>query len=132
MSKSYFVQYFSVSLVNCNQTLRLITVRRLFNSISKFLLALSLLLLAWSGCNVGYAMTLVCAGFFFNGAMSPGHYGSYTDLAPNFSGTIFGISNTFSGGATGFIVPLIIGVMTQDQCCQMSEYWYHLVFSGDL
>jgi hypothetical protein len=99
-----------------SQTLRLITVRRLFNSISKFLPALSLVFLAWSGCNIAYAMTLVCVAFFFNGALSPGHFGSYTDLAPNFSGTIFGISNTFSGGATGFVVPLIIGAMTQDQC----------------
>ena len=53
------------------------------------------------------------AGFFFNGALSSGHFASYLDLAPNFSGTIFGISNTFSGGGTGFIVPLIIGALTQ-------------------
>ena len=63
-------------------------------------------------------------GFFFNGALSSGHFASYLDLAPNFSGTIFGISNTFSGGGTGFIVPLIIGALTQvtyrKKCCIMA------------
>ena len=53
------------------------------------------------------------SGFFFNGALSSGHFASYLDLSPNFSGTIFGISNTFSGGGIGFIVPLIIGALTQ-------------------
>ena len=53
------------------------------------------------------------AGFFFNGALSSGHFASYLDLSPNFSGTIFGVSNTFSGGGTGFVVPLIIGALTQ-------------------
>ncbi len=94
-------------------TLSLISIRRVFNSASKFLPALFLVLLGWSGCDVVYAMCVVCAGFFFNGAMSPGHFSSFTDLAPNFSGTIFGISNTLSGGGTGFIVPLVIGAMTQ-------------------
>ena len=59
------------------------------------------------------AFMTVVSGFFFNGALSSGHFASYLDLAPNFSGTIFGISNTFSGGGTGFIVPLIIGALTQ-------------------
>ncbi len=38
---------------------------------------------------------------------------SHMDLAPNFAGTLFGISNTFSGGATGWLAPLFVGLVTQ-------------------
>ena len=46
-------------------------------------------------CNVSYAITLLCIGMFFNGALSSGHFSSYVDLSPNFAGTIMGIVNTF-------------------------------------
>ena len=70
--------------------------------------------LAFSGCDITLATILLCTGFFFNGAMSAGHFSSYIDLSPNFSGTIFGIGNTFSGGSTGFLVPTVVGAITQD------------------
>lgn len=91
----------------------LVNIRRLFNTICMLGPALALVLLSWSGCNTTYAVTTVCAGFFFNGALSPGHFSSYTDLAPNIAGSLFGISNTFSGGGVGLTVPLFIGAMTQ-------------------
>ena len=91
-----------------------VNVRRLFNSISQCIPALTMTLTAFSGCNVTYAVVLQCIGFFFNGAISCGHFSSYIDLAPNFSGTLFGIGNTFSGGGTGFLAPLVIGAITQD------------------
>ena len=46
-------------------------------------------------CDVSYAIALLCVGMFFNGAISSGHFSSYVDLAPNFAGTLMGISNTF-------------------------------------
>jgi hypothetical protein len=49
-------------------------------------------------CSVTYSIVLLCSGKFFNGALSSGHFSSFIDLAPNFAGTLFGISNTFSGG----------------------------------
>ena len=49
-------------------------------------------------CDVTYSICLLCIGMFFNGAVSSGHFSSFVDLAPNFAGTLFGISNVFSGG----------------------------------
>ena len=49
-------------------------------------------------CDVTYSICLLCIGMFFNGAISSGHFSSFVDLAPNFAGTLFGISNVFSGG----------------------------------
>ncbi len=58
---------------------------------------MQMLVFAPSGlqCNVSYAITLLCIGMFFNGALSSGHFSSYVDLSPNFAGTIMGIVNTF-------------------------------------
>jgi hypothetical protein len=49
-------------------------------------------------CDAYYSISLLCLGMFLNGFLASGHFSSFTDLAPNFAGTIFGISNTFSGG----------------------------------
>ena len=68
---------------------------------------------AYSECNVNLAITLQCIGFFFNGAIASGSFCSYIDLSPNFSGTLFGIGNTISGGGVGFLVPLVTGAITQ-------------------
>ena len=49
-------------------------------------------------CDVTYSISLLCVGMFFSGAISSGHFSSFVDLAPNFAGTLFGFSNSFSGG----------------------------------
>lgn len=36
------------------------------------------------------------------------------DVAPNFSGTLFGMSNTVSGGVMGLVVPTVVGAITND------------------
>ena len=36
------------------------------------------------------------------------------DLSPNYAGTLFGITNTLTGGCIGFLVPVFIGAMTKD------------------
>ena len=51
---------------------------------------------------------------FFSGALSSGHFSSPTDLAPNLAGTIFGMSNTLSGGLTAYLTAVTVGAITQD------------------
>jgi hypothetical protein len=53
-------------------------------------------------CNVSYAITLLTIGMFFNGAISSGHFSSFVDLAPNFAGTLMGITNTGGSKQTIF------------------------------
>ena len=55
-------------------------------------------------CNVSYAITLLCIGMFFNGAISSGHFSSFVDLSPNFAGTLMGITNT---GGSKMVVELV-------------------------
>ena len=63
-------------------------------------------------CSIAYVETLLCLGMFFNGALSSGHFATPGDLAPNYAGTVFGISNTISGGGIGYVVPVFIGYFT--------------------
>lgn len=98
--------------------LSVLWVRRIFNSICQCGPALAMLILSFPPegylCDAQYVTALLCMGMFFNGALSSGHFSTPVDLAPNYAGTLFGISNTFSGGGTGFLVPTIIGILTQD------------------
>ncbi len=87
-----------------SHTLSRTNVRRVFNSVSQVGCALSMALVAFSGCDVTTAMVILCIGWFLNGALASSHMVSHVDLSPNFAGTLFGITNTFSGGATSFIV----------------------------
>ena len=59
-------------------------------------------------------MSLITSGMFLNGALSSGHFSSPTDLAPNLAGTIFGMSNTLSGGLTAYLTAVTVGAITQD------------------
>ena len=67
-----------------------------------------------SQCSVTFTMILIVTGMFFNGALSSGHFSSPTDLAPNLAGTIFGMSNTLSGGLTAYLTAVTVGAITQD------------------
>ena len=67
-----------------------------------------------SQCSVALTMSLITTGMFFNGALSSGHFSSPTDLAPNLAGTIFGMSNTLSGGLTAYLTAVAVGAITQD------------------
>ena len=103
-------------------------VRRLFNSIGLVVPCITLIMLAFatnSGleCSTTYAITLMCIGMYFNGAIAAGHFVSHVDLAPNFAGTLFGISNTFSGGVVGFVVPLVIGALLENAALNILTKW---------
>ena len=102
-------------------------VRRLFNSIGLVIPCLTLIMIAFASpdleCNTNYVISLLCIGMFFNGAISAGHFSSHVDLAPNFAGTLFGISNTFSGGVVGFVVPLVIGALLESKTMDVFMKW---------
>ena len=62
-------------------------------------------------------------GMFFNGAFSAGNFSSHLDLAPNFAGTMMGISNTFAGGGTGFLAPTVIGAIRELNYLETLTQW---------
>ncbi|KAK7082812.1 hypothetical protein SK128_019836 [Halocaridina rubra] len=90
------------------------TARRLFSTIALWCPALMLVGAAYVGCNWKAIVSMFCVGLFFNGAITASVMVNHTDIAPNYAGTLFGISNSLSGLIT-FMVPVIIGVLTEGE-----------------
>lgn len=108
-------------------------IRKIFNSICMFGPGIVMLIMAFQPesikCLPEFSVTLFCIGMFLNGALTSGHFAAPADLAPNYSGTLMGISNTLSGGSISFIVPLIIGEITNDDRYGMSWQAWMIIFA---
>ncbi|ROT65206.1 hypothetical protein C7M84_016844 [Penaeus vannamei] len=76
--------------------------------------AVMLAIVGYVGCNSAAAITILCIGTFSNGATVSGYVANQHDIAPNFAGTMLGISNMFAFGGA-MLAPIIVGVMTPDQ-----------------
>lgn len=66
-----------------------------------------MVVLANFGCDRYLSVVIFTAALTINGAVTAGYLGNGLDIAPNFSGTIFGMANTLSslgGGISSFMV----------------------------
>lgn len=66
---------------------------------------------AYYGCNRVASVVVFTAALTINGGITAGYLGNGLDIAPNFSGTIFGIANTFSS-IGGFLSSFMVGNIT--------------------
>ena len=114
--------------------LSLTNVRRIFNSIALIPPAIALIMIGFASggleCDYSYVIAILCVGMFFNGAFSAGMFSSHLDLAPNFAGTLMGISNTFAGGVTGFVVPTVIGAIRELDDYDLFSRWKIIFLSA--
>ena len=60
------------------------------------------------------AVASMCVGVALSGLLHSGYEVNVLDIAPGVSGIVMGISNT-AGTITGFLSPLLVGVMTEDK-----------------
>ncbi|XP_047501430.1 sialin-like isoform X2 [Penaeus chinensis] len=88
--------------------------RRLFSILALWGPATMVLGVSFAGCNWQATIGLICLAFFCNGAVTASIMVNHTDIAPNFSGTLLGIDNTFSS-IVSFVVPVVVGVMTDGE-----------------
>ena len=58
------------------------------------------------------AVASMCIGVALSGLLHSGYEVNVLDIAPGVSGIVMGISNT-AGTITGFLSPLLVGVMTE-------------------
>lgn len=70
------------------------------------------------GCNSVLAVAFLTLALGMNGASTITNLQNSQDLAPNYAGTIYGIINCI-GGTTGFITPMITGVITEEHVSKM-------------
>lgn len=70
-------------------------------------------LLIFFGHSRVWAITIFTVALTLNGAVTAGYLGNGLDIAPNFSGTIFGMANTLSSFG-GFVSAWMVGVLTYE------------------
>ncbi|XP_045591544.1 sialin [Procambarus clarkii] len=94
--------------------LTILNARRIYSAIAMLGPAVGLLAVAHAGCEAAVAVALLCLSLFLNGAITTSQLVNQNDIAPNYAGTVFGISNTF-GAAASFVAPVAVGAITNDQ-----------------
>ncbi|XP_053640971.2 sialin-like isoform X2 [Cherax quadricarinatus] len=100
--------------------LTIVNARRIYSAIAMLGPAAVLLVVSYAGCDASLAVSLLCLSLFLNGSITTSLLVNFTDIAPNYSGTVFGISNTFSS-ITAFIAPMAVGAITNNQ--QTMSQW---------
>lgn len=58
-----------------------------------------------------WSVVIFTMQLFLNGAVTAGYLGNGLDIAPNFSGTIFGLANTLSS-VGGYLSTFMVGTLT--------------------
>ncbi|GJQ83645.1 hypothetical protein Trydic_g14355 [Trypoxylus dichotomus] len=86
-------------------------IRKSFTTFAIAIPALLMIVQAFFGYDAIISVTIFTGSLFFNGAVTAGYLANGLDIAPNFSGTIFGMANTLSS-LGGYISTTIVGALT--------------------
>ncbi|KAL4705818.1 hypothetical protein ACJJTC_006538 [Scirpophaga incertulas] len=87
--------------------------RKLFTGVAVGLPGVMMLLLSFYGEDRVWSIATFTAALTVNGAVTAGYLGNGLDIAPNFSGTIFGMANTLSSFG-GWLSTFMVGELTND------------------
>ncbi|XP_072180946.1 putative inorganic phosphate cotransporter [Diadema setosum] len=90
------------------------TTRKLMTNTGSVVAAISLATIPHVGCDHRFVVALMSTGMLGVGIAYSGIFANPSDLAPRFAGTVFAIGNCL-GVACGFVGPVVIGFMTEDQ-----------------
>jgi len=82
--------------------------RKLFNSVGMYIPALALVGVSFAGCHDALVLTLMVVTVGVNGAVLSGYNINHMDLAPQFAGTLMGITNCVATLA-GVLAPFQAG-----------------------
>ncbi|KAF4521620.1 hypothetical protein B566_EDAN006662, partial [Ephemera danica] len=94
------------------ELLSLLALRRIAAVISHILPAIALVAFPLVGSDLIPALAVICIAVACNGTLTSGHLQGFMDIAPNFAGTMMGLSNGL-GSITGIISPLLIGAVLE-------------------
>ncbi|KAF8787046.1 Vesicular glutamate transporter 3 like protein [Argiope bruennichi] len=89
-------------------------VRKVWNSVSEFGMALGLVGVCFAGCNVVTNKFLFISAIAISGFAHSGYVLSFLDMAPEYAGTLWGMASTISN-LNGFIAPLVVGALTNEE-----------------
>ncbi|CAL4111847.1 unnamed protein product [Meganyctiphanes norvegica] len=101
-------------MLNTKGFLSIYVSRRLFSAIGMVGNGIVLAIVGFVGCNEMLVVSLLALGTFCMGATNAGYASNDLDLAPNFAGTLFGLTNSFGFGFA-MLAPVVVGALTPDQ-----------------
>ncbi|KAK4302798.1 hypothetical protein Pmani_025145 [Petrolisthes manimaculis] len=105
------------------------TVRKLSTGVAMYMCSLGLITMIWVDCNKVLSIVVMSAAVSSLGALDSGAVLSEQDIAPNFAGSLKGLTNTL-GSATGFLAPAITGFIINDN--QTLKGWSTVFGTGAL
>ncbi|KAJ8317628.1 hypothetical protein KUTeg_005532 [Tegillarca granosa] len=95
--------------------------RKSLNTFGKVTPAIMLVALGYVDCTMPVvAIVILILGVSLTGFQYSGWVVNHVDIAPPYAGILFGIGNSIAS-VTGFVSPVIVGVITQDS--QTREQW---------
>lgn len=86
-------------------------IRKIFTTFAVLSPGILMIVQAYEGCDRVTSVAIFTVALTINGAVTAGYLGNGLDIAPNFSGTIFGIANTLSS-LGGFLSSYMVGTIT--------------------
>uniref|UniRef100_U5EX23 Putative permease of the major facilitator superfamily n=1 Tax=Corethrella appendiculata TaxID=1370023 RepID=U5EX23_9DIPT len=85
--------------------------RKIFTTFAVMTPGLMMIVQVYMGHDRAWSVAIFTIALFLNGAVTAGYLGNGLDIAPNFSGTIFGMANTLSSFG-GFLSAYMVGTLT--------------------
>lgn len=105
-------------------TLSTTATRKIFTAFALATPGLLMVAQVFLGSVAAWSVTIFTLALFTHGAVTPGYLGNGLDIAPNFSGTIFGLANTLSSFG-GFLSTWMVGALTYED---KSYHQWQIVF----
>lgn len=118
---SYFADY-----LRSTGKLTTTQARKSFTAFAVMLPGLLMIVQIYLGWNKTWAVVIFTAQLFLNGAVTAGYLGNGLDIAPNFSGTIFGMANTLSS-LGGFLSSFMVGSLTHHDVSGTEEIFLEIL-----
>ncbi|KAF5291403.1 hypothetical protein FQR65_LT01713 [Abscondita terminalis] len=98
-------------------------IRKAFTLFGVFVPAIFMAIQAIWHINVNFSIAIFTLTLFFNGGVVGGYFSNGLDIAPNFSGTIMGMANTFSS-LGGWISAAAVAIITKTD--HSIEQWSYI------
>nr|AKN21526.1 slc17a-3 [Schmidtea mediterranea] len=101
-------------IIRSRKWLSTTVTRKLFNTFGMMINAIFIVAISYIGCDKVLVVTFLCIAVALGTTNSAGYNVNHIDLAPQYAGVLYGITNSIATVA-GIIGPSVVGVLTNHQ-----------------